>query len=337
MLTETEIYDLRRIIPLLTKCGLTINWETDITVGIYDGDTLVATGSLCADMIQMVAVDPAYQGTGLSAKIVSLLLNHAYTMNAFPLYLFTKPQAAEQFCAMGFRLVTDASPYCVMLEYGTPGIREFCNTLKAYQKDGVNSALVMNCNPFTLGHRFLVEQAARNSEHVYLFVVQEDRSEIRFEDRLKMVELGTSQLSNVTVIPGGRYIISSLTFPNYFTKESLLSRAYAHVDACVFRDHIAPTLGITKRFVGTEPFSPTTDIYNQELQTVLPIAGVDVICVPRATARGTVISASVVRQLMSKMAYEEMKAFIPETTWDYLNAANYIKKPVDITHDNCSR
>ena len=34
----------------------------------------------------------------------------------------------------------------------------------------------MNCNPFTLGHKYIVEKAARENDNVIIFVVEEDKS-----------------------------------------------------------------------------------------------------------------------------------------------------------------
>lgn len=51
-------------------------------------------------------------------------------------------------------------------------------------------SIVMNCNPFTLGHRYLVEEASRQSDLLYIFVVEEDKSDFPFEDRFNMVKAG---------------------------------------------------------------------------------------------------------------------------------------------------
>lgn len=320
MYQEREIFHLYELQPLLEKAGLKRNGDTDFTLGLYDGSRLVATGSIRDSIVQMVAVDPDYQGEGLAAKVVSALLSRASYEGWLPLYLFTKPENAQTFSALGFRLVTAAPPYAALLEYGSPNIRDFCRRLQTFRRPGSGSALVMNCNPFTLGHRYLVEQAAAQSENLYLFVVEEDRSVFPFRDRLELVRQGTADLSNVVVIPGGRYIISGLTFPSYFTKEENLARAHATLDAAIFRDHIAPALDIRRRFVGTEPFSPTTAVYNRVLEESFRGSNLSLTELPRIEKDGTAISASRVRSLLKEGRTQEAEALVPNTTARYLRS-----------------
>ena len=318
MYTEREIFALGEIVPLLEKCGLTLNGETDCTLGLYDGDELVATGSIRDHIAQMIAVDPACQGEGLSARIVSALISRAYHEGWLPLYLFTKPSTAFTFQELGFRLVSVAEPYAALLEFGSPGIKEFCRGLQQYRRPGKGTALVMNCNPFTLGHRYLVETAAAGGETVYLFVVEEDRSVFPFTHRLELVRQGTADLSNVVVIPGGRYIISSLTFPSYFTKQENLAYAHAKLDACIFRDHIAPALDIHRRFVGTEPLSPVTEIYNTMLREAFAGSAITLTEIPRRELAGEPISASRVRALLAAGDLDGVEPLVPPATMAYL-------------------
>ena len=118
MYQQREIFHLYELQPLLEKAGLKRNGDTDFTLGLYDGSRLVATGSIRDSIVQMVAVDPDYQGEGLAAKVVSALLSRASYEGWLPLYLFTKPENAQTFSALGFRLVTAAPPYAALLEGG---------------------------------------------------------------------------------------------------------------------------------------------------------------------------------------------------------------------------
>ena len=320
MYTERDIYDLREITPLLAKCGLTLNGETDCTLGLYDGEDLAATGSIRDRVVQMVAVDPERQGEGLAARVVSALLSRAYHEGWLPLSLFTKIAAVPTFQELGFRLVAQAPPYAALLELGSPNIEDFCRDLQRHRRPGTAAALVMNCNPFTLGHQYLAERAAEAAETVYLFVVEEDRSVFPFAHRLELVRRGTAHLPNVTVIPGGRYLISSLTFPSYFTKEEHLARAHASLDAAIFRDRIAPALDISRRFVGTEPLSPVTAVYNQVLRETLAGSGVELTELPRRELDGAPVSASRVRSLLAAGRGKAVRELVPPSTWAYLQS-----------------
>ncbi len=341
----TEKIQLNDALLLLKACGLTAPEGADYTAGVFGDDgRLVATGSLKGDMIQGMAVDPACQGEDLTAKVLTHLIQQA--QDAQTLYLFTKPEKAMQFTGLGFRLVAKARPYAALLEWGQQGVKQYqeqlkfvrtevegrggakvCDTLNGVAEPNdygksVIGALVMNCNPFTKGHRYLIQQAASQCDHVYVLVVEEDLSRFPFRDRLTLVEAGTQDLPNVTVIPGGRYAVSTLTFPSYFTKEEKVADAHAAIDAELFATIIAPTLGVTKRFVGTEPMSKVTNIYNETLKKRLPKHGIEVIEIPRLEEGDYPISASRVRDLIDqggKKAWAELQTLVPDHTYNYLD------------------
>lgn len=324
MYTERTIRDRKKILPLLAACGLTLSEGADETVGIFDeADELIATGSLNGDMIQMVAVSPAHQGEDLTARVLTHLVNRAMEKGLSSLYLFTKPEKADPFSSLGFRKVAVARPYAALLEWGSGGIEPYCESLRrlaAENGDVESAAVVMNCNPFTLGHQYLVETAASRSERVYLLAVEEEKSEFSFEDRLLMIRRGVSHLPNVTVVPGGRYVVSSLTFPSYFTKEINLAKAHCSIDLEIFIRHIAPALRIRRRFVGSEPLSPVTDVYNQTMKQVLPPAGIEVAELARKELSGAPVSASRVRALLGAGDWDSVRALVPETTFAHLRS-----------------
>lgn len=47
-------------------------------------------------------------------------------------------------------------------------LRQYLQSLSEYRKEGKNGCIVMNCNPFTLGHQYLVEYASKKVDHLYL-------------------------------------------------------------------------------------------------------------------------------------------------------------------------
>ena len=179
MFEERKLRSVEQAEPLLKKCGLKVPAGVDYTVGIYSSSEgkLIATGSLKGDMIQGLAVDPETQGEDLSAKVLTHLINIAIDSGRQALYLFTKPESAEKLSAVGFRIIAEAKPYAALLEWGTVGIEQYISTLrKLAEKDpGEAAAIVVNCNPFTLGHQYLIETAAAQSRKVYVIVVEEDQ------------------------------------------------------------------------------------------------------------------------------------------------------------------
>jgi [citrate (pro-3S)-lyase] ligase len=181
--------------------------------------------------------------------------------------------------------------------------------------------IVMNCNPFTLGHRYLVEYAAGKSEHLFVFVVEEDRSEFPFKDRFELVKQGTADIAGITVIPSGGFIISSLTFTEYFEKSEAQDRSVdPSRDVELFARHVAPALGITVRFAGEEPLDNVTRQYNDTMRRILPKHGIEFAEIPRMEQAGGPVSASRVRKLLKERDFEGIAKLVPETTLRYLQS-----------------
>ena len=180
-------------------------------------------------------------------------------------------------------------------------------------------AIVMNCNPFTLGHLHLVEYAAAKVAKLYVFVVEEDKSEFPFVDRFELVRLGVKNFPNVEVLPSGKFIISQQTFSGYFNKAQLQDvQIDSSEDVELFGREIAPALGITIRFAGEEPFDNVTRQYNETMKKILPRYGVAFCEIPRKNFSDEPISASNVRQALKAGDFDKIKKLVPETTLLYL-------------------
>lgn len=201
-------------------------------------------------------------------------------------------------------------------------LSDYLESLRKIHRDGVNGAIVMNCNPFTNGHLYLIEQASKQVDNLYIFVVSEDRSFFSFEDRIHLVKEGIkNRLNNVIVVPSGKFILSADTFPEYFSKENaakdiLLDTSF---DIELFSKYIAPVLNISVRFVGEEPKDVVTRQYNRDMQRILPRYGIKYVCMDRKEVEGgECISASDVRRLWKEGNREEIKKRVPESTYRYL-------------------
>ena len=181
-------------------------------------------------------------------------------------------------------------------------------------------SIVMNCNPFTKGHRYLIEYASKQVDRLYIFVVNEDKSFFKFEDRFEMVKEGTSDIGNVVVVPSGKFIISSLTFPEYFMKDYVKEKNFdVSLDVETFCKHIAPPLCIKKRYVGEEPFDPVTENYSESMRRILPQYGMEFYEIPRlALDESRVINATRVRQLLKEKDYTELEEYVPQSTYRIL-------------------
>ena len=179
----------------------------------------------------------------------------------------------------------------------------------------------MNCNPFTRGHRYLIEQAQKAVDFLYIFVVEEDSSDFSFEDRFSIVKENCVDLTNIKVLPSGKYMISSITFAEYFQKEDLQEEQtiIPTMDIRLFGQAIAPTLGIKKRFVGEEPLDKVTNQYNEAMKDMLPGYGVELIEIPRLEIEsGEPINATKVRKLISEGNLKECEKYLTRATYLYI-------------------
>lgn len=312
--------EVQQIQEFLAGFALSFDGNVDYTVGLYQEERLVATGSRRGEVLRNIAVDDSLQGEGLTAQLIGHLVNQAIEQGIMHQFIFTKPRNAVMFEGLGFRLIASAVPYAALLEMGSGSIAEYCANVSeqsAHLPDGPRAGIVVNCNPFTLGHRALIEYAAAQMPTI-VFVVQDDLSYFPFKVRLELVRKGLADLPNVAVVPGGKYIISSATFPAYFTKESEVAQAQTALDATIFATRIAPALNIVKRYLGQEPLSPVTEIYNQALSKILPRYKIDVEIIKRIQAQAEPISASRVRQLLSEDNLPAVRQLVPGTTYDFL-------------------
>lgn len=309
---------------LLNDSGLAIGEPLDRVVLVWDADELIATAARKENIFKYIAVKSDRQGEDLTATVISALRSDAFSEGYRHLFLYTKPENERIFSSLFFYPVA-ATDKVLLMEDRQNGISDFISSINTAKRCGKNGALVMNCNPFTLGHQCLIEEAAKRCDHVFVFVLSEDKSRFKAIDRMAMVKLGTSHLENVTVLPTGPYLISSATFPSYFLKErDSANEIQCLLDVEIFANYFAPAFSITGRFVGTEPFSPLTEKYNRVLAEHLPQKGIQLIEIDRKTTNGTAISASLVRDYMDRGDIDALTAFLPQTTLDYLIQNNLI-------------
>ena len=316
LLTVLRGKNLQNWEQLLRASGLEPEEPPQQTVLLWDENTLAATGSRQGNLLKYLATAPGYQGQGLLATILTTLRQEAFREGYRHLFLYTKPQNQYLFTPLLFHPVT-ATNSVLLMEDQKDGIRSFLNRFPASTAE--SGAIVMNCDPFTLGHRHLIETAAAASKHLYIFVLSEDKGFFSREDRLNMVKAGTADLSNVTVLPTGPYLISSATFPTYFLKDrDSAQQIHCQLDISIFTQYYAPRFRITRRYVGTEPLSAMTAEYNKALAEALPLQGIQLAQIPRKETDGVPISASAVRAAFVRGDWDTVRKLVPQTTYAYL-------------------
>ncbi len=318
LLSKSNKAKLHKWKDFLKKSDLEPDDSVEQTVLLWEDDTLIATGSRDGNLLKCIAVDKSHQGEGLTATIITTLRKEAFSEGISHLFLYTKPQNKLLFSDLFFYPVAQTDKVLLM-EDKRDGINKFLDQLPKVSHSVKNGCIVMNCNPFTLGHQFLIESACKDCDHLYVFVVSEDKSRFSANDRIEMVRQGISHLPNVSVLPTGPYLISSATFPTYFLpdRENAI-RAQCLLDIEIFVKYYAPKFNITIRYVGTEPLSPMTNQYNTALKEFLPKAGIVLKEIPRLKTQNTPISASQVRNLIDSQNIHAVKSLVPDTTYEFL-------------------
>ncbi len=312
----------RKVEDFLGSNGLRLE-EVDLYLAVLDAeDRILAGGGLSRDLIKCIAVSESARSLGLSVPLISRLIAVAADRGYTNVKVFTKPENRSVFASLGFRVLAEA-PKAILMENGR-GLEEYCQYLRTHQAPGV---IVMNANPFTLGHRYLIEQAsailsdARRGESSNLVVipVREDASQFPYSERLAMIRNGCAGLADV--VEGSDYQISAATFPTYFLKDlSDAAETQMRLDIDLFGRHIAPALGAKVRFVGSEPVDPLTARYNELMKEMLPSYGIEVVEVPRLSDAEGAVSASRVRALLDEGHFKAALALTPASTWPYLMA-----------------
>jgi len=318
--SETEREKMK---DFLQRQGLSMDKDLEYSVALMENDRIVAAGSFSGRVLKCIAVDDEYKGTGLSARVISHLVNEQYRRGRIHLFIYTKPENRRTFTELGFYPVAEVPGKVLLMENRPDGIQKYLDEL--VQQTGVvtpSAAVVVNCNPFTKGHRYLLEYAASRCKLLHVFVVWEDRSVFPAEVRYHIVEEGVRDIPNIVVHKGKDYIISNATFPSYFIKkyEDVVD-THAKLDLTIFSQYIAKKLDIRKRFVGQEPYCPVTSAYNRTMKEMLPAVGIEVEEIPRITFDGNAISASRVRELIRLGEMEKVRDLVPESTWKFLLSA----------------
>lgn len=317
----SDKYSLAQIDALLQREGITRDAHLDYICALRDGDDeIIATGSCFGATLRCFAVSSGHQGEGLLNEIISHLMQVQYARGNTHLFLYTKETSARFFASLGFYEIARVDGTLVFMENRRSGFPNYLKNLEKTKSSGVSAALVMNANPFTLGHQYLVETAAKNCDTLHLFVLSEDASLVPFAVRKRLVQAGIAHIPGVVLHDSGPYIISSATFPSYFLKdEAAVIDGHARLDLAVFT-RIAQALNVTHRFVGEEPTSQVTGLYNRIMAQELPKAGVQCHVIPRREAGGKAISASTVRVALQNGDWGTLKALVPATTLDYFTS-----------------
>lgn len=316
--------ELARVKTFLTLFELEYDPRITETIYLEEDGHIVGTVSRLDNLIECLAVDESYRGENLAGKLISEILNHFRDAKIHHYMVYTKTVYVDLFESMNFHCLAKSDKVAI-LEGGIGTIEDEIEKIRQKMESKWNEpvgsldigAMVVNCNPITLGHLGLIEYAAERHQKLVVFVVEEDRSMFTFKERISLVYLATLALPNVIVVPSTKYMVSSLTFPGYFLKSmDEKEEQHARLDAILFKQYFMKQLNIKKRYVGTErdPFMiKYNGILKNALQDQLEI-------VPRIQMQGIIISASIVRDLILRNRLDEALLYVPEATRGLLRA-----------------
>ncbi|MFT5875520.1 MAG: [citrate (pro-3S)-lyase] ligase [Clostridium sp.] len=314
--------EVKEVREFLQTFALKLDDNVDYTIVIRQNEEIKATCSKSKNVFKCFAVSDDLRGEGVSSTLMGAVSDKLFEEGVYHSFIFTKIENINIFTSLGYELIHKIENVA-LLEGGIYNIKKYLKAMrKEYDLDAFTEkvAIVMNCNPFTLGHKYLIEEAAGKNKEVLVFIVEEDKSSFSFRYRYSMVKEGVSHLHNVRVIKGGEYIISEATFPTYFLrKKDEILKAYTTLDASIFGRYFCETLNITKRFIGEEPYCDVTNVYNDALKEILPTYGVEVVEVKRKELMGDIISASKVRKLIVEGRIADIEHIVPGSTWEFLN------------------
>jgi len=313
--------DLAEARALIESQELLFEENCDDFAGVFEGGQLIATAARAGYVFKMITILPEHQGGETLGALLTELhrLGRAAGHDAF--WIFTRPENVLSFVPYHFQLLVTGGK-AALLESGR-GFERWVEENAARIRPGRNGACVINGNPFTLGHLYLVEQASRRVDTLYVFMVREDRSVFPYPVRRRLADRATAHLPNVVVLDASRYAISAATFPSYFLKKlDQVALEQMRLDVRLFGQRIAPAFSVRARFVGSEPSDPATRAYNEVMREVLPDDGIEWVEVPRTAgaggAAGDFISASRVRAALARREFEKIRPWVPPATMEFL-------------------
>ncbi len=306
------------LIALLNKNNLDYEYDIDYSILVYDNDLLIATASLANNVMKCFLIIQEYSGQNITNLMFSHLVNILSQKNIFHYFVYTIPNNERIFTSLNMKTIV-VTMNTVLLEGGDEIDNVLNNLKKEYSlSDNKKAAVIINANPMTLGHLYLIETAAEENKEVLVFVVSEDLSSFPFLDRFEIIKKATAHLDNVTVLPTLSYLVSKITFPKYFLKEDqLIKDEQTLIDVLVYKEYYKKIFNIKKRYLGEEPFSYNTNKYNKVLKDYL---GSHIVIIKRKKVGSNIVSASLVRKLIKSNKLSKIKKYVPLATYEYLTS-----------------
>ncbi|MFP4077731.1 MAG: [citrate (pro-3S)-lyase] ligase [Candidatus Izemoplasmataceae bacterium] len=312
---EEEKAELRQF---LKAFHLVYEQDIDLSLTLREEGKIIATASAAKNIVKCVAIDESYQGKSLANTLMSALIKRLNQRGHHHLFLYSRPELMPYFKPLGFKRIVESMNFAFM-ELGGDITRTLKKLKQAHELSSKpKGCVVVNANPLTNGHLYLIKEAKKHHDRLLVFVVSEDRSFFPFAARFKIIEEALEGMEGITVLPTQDYLVSYATFPKYFLKhESSIKEEHALLDVLVFKEYYMKIFNITDRYVGDEPYSPMTNTYNRTMKKYL---NSDLHILERKAIDDTPISASTVRKLLQNHSLEAIEPYVPEATLRFLRS-----------------
>lgn len=305
-------------IAFLNSHHLEYEWDIEYAITIHNNDEIIATASISNNVMKCFLVRDDYKSMGLTNKMFTHLENILQQKGIHHYFVFTTPENEKIFTSLNMKRIVKTMN-TVLLEGGQT-ITEVLTSLKEeyHLSENKKSCIIINANPLTNGHMYLIDTARKASEELLIFVVSEDLSTFPFEDRFEIIKEATKDMDNVTVLPSLSYLVSRITFPKYFLREDqLVNSEQTLIDVLVYKEYYRKIFNIKNRFLGEEPYSFNTNKYNETLKSYL---NDQITIIKRKEYNNKAISASTVRSLIKNNNLEHLEAYVPKATLNYLKS-----------------
>lgn len=299
----------------LKEHDLVYSNDIDYCVVIKVNKRIIASAAKNKNVFKFIAIDSDYQAENLLSKLITNLIEQSYVEGHYNYFVYTKIKYHNHFEDLGFCMLVNYKDVG-LFEYNCKVSTDYYESIKVeYNINKINGAIIMNCNPITNGHLYLISEASNQVDQLFIFVVEEDLSMFSFKERFELVKNAVYDLPNVVVLRGGPYIITRATFPTYFIKKiDEQIEYYTNIDILLFKK-IMFLLNIKYRFVGDEPLDDLTDYYNNTMKEHF---GNNLVIFNRLKFENYFISASYVRKLYKNNDLKEIKKIVPQSTYEFL-------------------
>lgn len=203
-------------------------------------------------------------------------------------------------------------------------IEDFKKEHELFADDLQIGASVMSCNPFTSGHRYLVELGSRMFDYFVVFLMQEGMNLVFDKEECEnLVRVGVQDLDNVIVVPMSDVFSYQTFWPEYNDIMLRHSKNYVGLNTYNLLNVVGKAfkqLNVKHFLCGIETDDNITRQHIVQAKTVFPQNDINVICIPRKQMKDNKLSISGTecRRMLAEGEYDKLNGFLQPQVIDYI-------------------